>query len=98
MEFGSLDYTKFDYTNTLAATLGYFLYQQGDAVGLLSFSDEINDYLPARNRTGHLRRIMLSLEQPPKGKSTDPTLGCICIISLQPIQGGSCIRELTFTA
>jgi uncharacterized protein (DUF58 family) len=71
MEFGSLDYTKFDYTNTLAATLGYFLYQQGDAVGLLSFSDEINDYLPARNRTGHLRRIMLSLEQPPKGKSTD---------------------------
>ena len=71
MEFGSLDYTKFDYTNTLAATLAYFLYQQGDAVGLLSFSDEINDYLPARNRTGHLRRMMLSLEKPPKGKSTD---------------------------
>lgn len=71
MEFGSLDFTKFDYTNTLAATLGYFLYQQGDAVGLLSFSDEIHDYLPARNRTGHLRRIMLSLEQSPKGKSTD---------------------------
>lgn len=71
MEFGSLGYSKFDYTNSLAATLGYFLYQQGDAVGLLSFSDEINDYLPARNRTGHLRRIMLSLEKPPKGKSTD---------------------------
>lgn len=71
MEFGSLDYTKFDYTNTLAATLGYFLYQQGDAVGMLSFSDRINDYLPARNRTGHLRRIMLSLEQPPRGASTD---------------------------
>ena len=71
MEFGSLDYTKFDYTNTLAATLGYFLYQQGDAVGMLSFSDRINDYLPARNRTGHLRRIMLSLEQQPRGASTD---------------------------
>ncbi len=71
MEFGSLEFSKFDYINTLAATLGYFLYQQGDAVGLLSFSDEIHDYLPARNRTGHLRRIMLSLEQSPKGKSTD---------------------------
>ena len=71
MEFGSLGYSKFDYTNTLAATLGYFLYQQGDAVGMLSFSDEIHDYLPARNRTGHLRRIMLSLEKPPQGKSTD---------------------------
>ncbi len=71
MEYGSLEYTKFDYVNTLAATLGYFLYQQGDAVGLLSFSDQVNDYLPARNRTGHLRRLMLSLEKPPRGQETD---------------------------
>ncbi|MFP6899780.1 MAG: hypothetical protein VCA36_02485, partial [Opitutales bacterium] len=58
---------------TLAATLAYFLFQQGDAVGLLSFEENIRDYLPARNRPGHLRQLMLSLEKPAAGKSTDLT-------------------------
>ena len=71
MTFGSLDWTKADYAHTLAATLAYFLFQQGDAVGLLSFDESIRDYLPARNRPGHLRQLMLSLEKPAAGKSTD---------------------------
>ena len=70
MTFGTLDWTKADYAATLAATLGYFLFQQGDAVGLLSFDEGIRDYLPARNRPGHLRHLMLSLENPGGGKST----------------------------
>ena len=73
MGFGSLDWTKADYAHTLAATLAYFLFQQGDAVGLLSFEERIRDYLPARNRPGHLRQLMLSLEKPTMGKSTDLT-------------------------
>ena len=73
MSFGSLDWTKADYAHTLAATLAYFLFRQGDAVGLLSFEENIRDYLPARNRPGHLRQIMLSLEKPTKGSSTDLT-------------------------
>ncbi len=36
MTYGSLGYTKAQYANTLAATLAYFLHQQGDAVGLLT--------------------------------------------------------------
>jgi uncharacterized protein (DUF58 family) len=71
MTFGSLDWSKADYAHTLAATLAYFLFQQGDAVGLLSFDENIRDYLPARNRPGHLRQLMLSLEKPAGGKSTD---------------------------
>jgi uncharacterized protein (DUF58 family) len=71
MTFGSLDWTKADYAHTLAATLAYFLFQQGDAVGLLSFDENIRDYLPARNRPGHLRQLMLSLEKPAAGKATD---------------------------
>ena len=70
MTFGSLDWTKADYAHTLAATLAYFLFQQGDAVGLLSFDEAIRDYLPARNRPGHLRQLMLALEKPAAGKST----------------------------
>jgi uncharacterized protein (DUF58 family) len=71
MTFGSLTYTKAQYANTLAATLAYFLYLQGDAVGLLTFDEQIRDYLPARHRTGHLRHLMLALEKPAAGAATD---------------------------
>ncbi len=70
MDYGSLAYTKRAYAHTLAATLGYFLYLQGDAVGVLTFDEEIRDYLPARHRTGHLRHLMLALEKPAAGVST----------------------------
>ena len=70
MTFGSDDWTKAEYAHTLAATLAYFLFQQGDAVGLLSFDEGTRDYLPVRNRPGHLRQLMLSLEKPAAGQST----------------------------
>ncbi|MBX3438335.1 MAG: DUF58 domain-containing protein [Planctomycetaceae bacterium] len=70
MTFGSLPYTKADYAKTLAATLGYFLNTQRDAVGLVRFDERIEEFIPARYRTGHLRRIMLALEKPAEGKST----------------------------
>ena len=73
MSFGSPGYTKAQYANTLAATLAYFLAQQGDAVGLLTFDERIRDYLPARNRPGHLRHLMLALEKPASGTATDLT-------------------------
>ena len=71
MGYGSLPYTKAQYANTLAGTLAYFLYLQGDAVGLLTFDERLRDYLPARNRTGHLRHLMLALEKPSAGTATD---------------------------
>ena len=71
MSYGSLTYTKAQYAATLAATLAYFLSLQGDAVGLLTFDERIRDYLPARHRPGHLRHLMIRLEQPAAGKSTD---------------------------
>jgi uncharacterized protein (DUF58 family) len=71
MGYGSRQYTKSDYARTLAATLGYFLAQQGDAVGLLTFDEQVREYLPARHRPGHLRHLMLALEQPASGATTD---------------------------
>ena len=70
MGFGSLAYTKADYARTLAATLAYFLSQQRDAVGLLTFADQLAEYLPARYRPGHLHRLMLGLEQSLLGNDT----------------------------
>ncbi len=71
MGYGSGDYTKSQYAGTLAATLAYFLFTQGDAVGLATFDDRIRQYLPPRNRPSYLRRLMLALEASPKGKATD---------------------------
>ena len=73
MSFGSRGVTKLDYARTLAATLAYFLAQQGDATGLLTFDETVREYLPARHRPGHLRRLMLALERPAEGRSTDLT-------------------------
>ena len=73
MTFGSAGYTKAQYANTLAATLALFLQQQGDATGLLTFDENIREYLPARHRPGHLRHLMLALEKPPGGTATDLT-------------------------
>ena len=73
MGYGSLKYTKVEYARTAAATLAYFLSTQRDAVGLVTFDERIADYLPARYRPGHLRRLMLCLERAVAGTSTDLT-------------------------
>lgn len=70
MNFGTRGYSKSTYARTLAATLGYFLNSQRDAVGLAKFSSEIDDFIPPRYRVGHLRRIMVSLEREAIGDST----------------------------
>ena len=71
MSFKSLEYDKANYAATIAATLSQFLFQQGDATGLFTFDDDIREYLPARNRPGHLRQLMLKLEQPSAGTATE---------------------------
>lgn len=71
MEFGSLEYTKYDYARTVASTLAYYLTLQRDAVGLLTFDEDITDVLTARFRTGQLKRILAMLEKPASGASTD---------------------------
>ena len=71
MTYGSGPYSKADYSATLAATLAYFLMGQQDAVGLTTFDRGVDSHLPARNRPGQLRQILLQLEKAPAGESTD---------------------------
>lgn len=71
MGYGSQGYSKADYASTLAATLATFLFTQGDAVGLATFDSDIREYLPPRNRPGHLHRLLLSLSSAPEGAATD---------------------------
>jgi uncharacterized protein (DUF58 family) len=71
MSYGSLTYTKADYAATLAATLATFLYRQGDGVGLIAFDDRVRDYVPPRQRSGHLKRLLHALDAPATGTATD---------------------------
>jgi uncharacterized protein (DUF58 family) len=71
MAYGTPGWTKADYAATLAATLARFLHLQGDATGLLTFDDALRDYLPARQRPGHLRQIIIALDKPAGGTATD---------------------------
>src|SRR5512141_3017299 len=41
MTFSSIGYSKAEYAATLAASLAHFLYLQGDAVGLITFDENI---------------------------------------------------------
>lgn len=63
MQFASRSVSKTDYARTVAASLGYFLLQQRDMVGLALFGENLIDHLPARWRTGHLRRLLALLER-----------------------------------
>jgi uncharacterized protein (DUF58 family) len=71
MQFGSLAYPKSDYARTLAATFSYFLLQQRDMVGLTLFDDGVKDFMPARWRQGHLRRLLGALERKSDGRETN---------------------------
>jgi uncharacterized protein (DUF58 family) len=100
MSYGSGAMTKADYASTFAATLALFLMQQGDAVGVTTFGTKLEDHVPARNRPGHLRRLMLELEKPTSAGATSLDLsvqqlselvhkrGLICLISdlLAPVE------------
>lgn len=71
MDYASRGVRKADYARTLAATLARFLYLQGDAVGLLSFDEQIREAVPARHRPGHLRRLTLAIQNECGGVGTD---------------------------
>ncbi|MBP6601473.1 MAG: DUF58 domain-containing protein [Verrucomicrobiales bacterium] len=71
MTYRSGEYSKADYAATFAATLAFFLMGQQDAVGLTTFDEAVDKHIPARNRPGQLRRLLLQLEQAPSGKGTD---------------------------
>jgi uncharacterized protein (DUF58 family) len=71
MGFGSLEYSKVEYARTLVATLAYYLTLQRDSVGLMTFDEEIGEFISARQRAGHFRQLLVSLSRPVAGKGTD---------------------------
>jgi uncharacterized protein (DUF58 family) len=71
MAYGSRGMTKFEYGACLAASLGYLMNRQRDAVGLTAFDDRIVAVLPASARPGHLRSLLITLNRLAPGRETD---------------------------
>jgi uncharacterized protein (DUF58 family) len=71
MAYGSAGITKFEYAQCLAASLGYLMNRQRDAVGLTAFDDGITAMLPASARPGHLRAMLITLDRLQPGRETD---------------------------
>jgi uncharacterized protein (DUF58 family) len=71
MTYSSRGVTKLEYGQFLAASLGYFAFKQRDAVGFISYDDDIVDYIPARGSIGHLNTVLHAIERARAGEKTD---------------------------
>src|SRR3954465_13559666 len=63
--------TKFEYGAVLAASLGYLMNRQRDAVGLTAFDENIVSMLPASARPGHLMALLVTLDRLRTGRATN---------------------------
>ena len=63
MGYGSQGITKLAYGSYLAASLAYLMNRQRDAVGFIAFDDNIVTHVPPSARPGHLRSVLLALNQ-----------------------------------
>jgi uncharacterized protein (DUF58 family) len=60
--------TKLDYSICMAAALGYLMINQQDAVGVVTFDEDIVGYVPPRSKRKHLAGILGLLARAPPGR------------------------------
>lgn len=71
-DFGSGQYSKGEVIVHLAALLGYSAAKNNDRVGLMSFSDQIESFVPPKKGMGQVHRILRDLlYEKPKSNKTD---------------------------
>jgi uncharacterized protein (DUF58 family) len=72
MQFGSHGVNKMDYARYLVASLFYLaIHGQRDAAGLITFDDEVRNYIRPSTRQGQLHRLLAGLEQAEARARTD---------------------------
>jgi len=70
MTYKSKKMTKLEYAQILAASLGYLMLKQQDAVGLTLFDDHIRVNIPARSKRSHLNIILSQMQNIIAGPET----------------------------
>ena len=71
MGFGSGKVTKLLYGKFLAATLAYLASRQHDAVGVITFDNEVREHRPASARAGRLSGVLHAIDRAQPGTGTD---------------------------
>jgi len=74
MKYAGAGLSKLEYGSYLAACLGYLIFQQRDGVGLMTFDNAVRQFIPARNRRGHLLTILRHLENIQPAEETELAL------------------------
>ena len=69
MKFGSEDLTKLDYARYLAATLAVFSQKQRDRIGLITFDEDIVDFVPPSAK--HLEIVLHTIDKVEATKPSD---------------------------
>jgi uncharacterized protein (DUF58 family) len=75
MNYASDGITKFDYACTLTASLAYLILKQQDAAGLVTFSNQIESFVPPRAKRDYMTQILHALEK--RGPAGDTNVGKI---------------------
>ncbi|MBT3604149.1 MAG: DUF58 domain-containing protein [Candidatus Latescibacteria bacterium] len=72
MAYGSGNLTKFQYAAYTTAALSQLMLRQRDAVGLITFDEHVQSYLPPRSVGSHLHALLSTLQNTqPQGADTD---------------------------
>ena len=70
MGFGA-KVTKFDYAKYLASSLIYLAHLQRDSAGLITFHDEVSNFVRPTSRQGQLMRLLHAIGEAELGKRTN---------------------------
>ncbi len=70
MGYGSAGVSKLEYALYLAASLGYMMIRQRDAVGFTLFDNDIVTQIPAKSTKGHLHNILREMDKARPGNKT----------------------------
>lgn len=71
MAYSSKGVSKLEYASYLAAALSYLLLKQKDSVGLVTFSDKLETYIPPRCSPAHLTALLNTIDKTRPGGQTN---------------------------
>jgi uncharacterized protein (DUF58 family) len=71
MGFGSGPVRKIDYAKFLGASIVYLAHLQRDGTGLITFADDVTNFIRPSSRQGQLVRLIHGLDSATLGKRTD---------------------------
>ena len=71
MKYGSGVFSKFEYAATLAVSLAWLVLKQQDAVGCMTFDDDVRSRTPTSSQRIQLNNIIANLESATPNNKTD---------------------------